>query len=318
MTQDSHSPTFTHRRVAGQGVASQGIAGHGVSLHAVELGANDDSNRDSTAKPLMLFLHGFPECWRSWRPIMRALCDAYFCVAIDNRGFGESDKPNDVAAYAMDNIVADIAAVIQAYGNRPTILVGHDWGGIAAWHFAAKHPEQLAALVLLNAPHPTLFQRALINNPAQQQASQYINRLRHTDAQTRINALGLEPFWMSLFGEHFKRGTMSAADKDYYLATWAKPGALTAMLNWYRANVRDDWATAPDASVVPLANVSTPTLVLWAMNDSLLLPSLLDGLEAFASELSIKTIDGAGHGLLHEVPERIVNELREWLRGVAQ
>jgi epoxide hydrolase 4 len=276
------------------------IAASGVNLHAVECG----HTQPTTDKPLMLFLHGFPECWRSWRPLMAAFSDEYRCVAIDNRGFGESDKPATLGAYAMSEIVADIAAVIANYGDAPAIVVGHDWGGIAAWHFAAAHPHAVARLVVLNGPHPNLFQHALATNAAQQHASQYIARLADANAEARIAALGLETFWMSLFGTHLARGTMTADDKAYYLKTWAKPGALTAMLNWYRA---------PNLALAPIAKISVPTLVLWGMDDPLLLPVLLDGLEDFADHITIARLPGVGHGVLHEAPDSVITHVRLWI-----
>jgi pimeloyl-ACP methyl ester carboxylesterase len=287
------------------------IASGNIHLHAVECG--------DPRQPLLLFLHGFPESWTSWRPMLAAFGNDYYCVALDNRGFGDSDKPTDVDAYAMAHIVGDIAAVIGACTDRPATLVAHDWGGIAAWHFAARYPELLSRLVALNAPHPALFQRALLTDAAQRTASGYIARLRDDGAEARLMALGLETFWTSLFGAHFARGAISAEDKATCLAQWAKPGALTAMLNWYRASSlvvpTPDAPLSVDGSgdIEPLATINTPTLVIWGVQDTLLLPVLLDGLPQVVADMRVDRISDAGHGLVHEQPEAICALIQDWL-----
>lgn len=249
----------------------------------------------------------------------------HLAVAVDNRGFGESDKPLEVNAYSMEQIVADIRAIAAHYRAESFTLVGHDWGGIAAWHFAARYPYLLDRLIVLNAPHPVLFQRKLLSDAAQRSASQYFHRLRDPGAEERLNAAGLSQFWMSLFGDHLKRGLMSEEDRDSYLSTWSQPGALTAMLNWYRASpiiVADE--TAPIKSIPLSINgsddgsndatiVRVQTLVIWGMQDRLLLPCLLDDLAYFAPMHTIKRIENAGHGLAHEVPATIIASIREWI-----
>lgn len=255
---------------------------------------------------------------------MRAFSGKYRCVAADNRGFGQSDKPQSVDAYTMDKIVEDIVAIIRYCQCETVTLVAHDWGGIAAWHFAARHPELLSRLIILNAPHPTLFQRTLFQHREQRIASQYFNRLRDPGAEARITATGLEVFWGSLFGAHLQRGTISAEEKAMYLETWSQPGALTSMLNWYRAaktvvpEIDAPVIEDSDLDVSQIGIIKTPTLVIWGMQDNLLLPCQLDGLDTLVPFVEIRKVEDAGHGLLHEQPQKIVALMQTWLGGTSR
>lgn len=281
-----------------------------VQLNVAQTGLANDA--------LMVCLHGFPESHASWRVYMHAFADRFHVVAPDNRGFGASDKPVAISAYMMQSIVGDILALVSHIGKKPFTLIGHDWGGIAAWHFAAQYPELLKRLIVLNAPHPTIFQQALINDPKQRAASQYMNRFCDPSCEERLMATGLEVFWESLFGAHLARGAISEDDKRSHLECWSQPGALTAMLNWYRASefvVADDSAPPPTtkfADPTPMG-VDVPTLVIWGMQDQLLLPSLLDGLQRYVPHLTIKKIQSGGHGLIHEMPDQIIGLIREYI-----
>ena len=111
--------------------------------------------------PLVVFLHGFPECWYSWRHQLRALAPRFRVVAPDLRGYNESDKPGPVSAYALPELVADVRGLVRAFGEREAVIVGHDWGGGVAWTFAMDHPEMTRRLVVMNCPHPAIFSEPL-------------------------------------------------------------------------------------------------------------------------------------------------------------
>jgi pimeloyl-ACP methyl ester carboxylesterase len=263
----------------------------------------------------IIFLHGFPESHLSWTPYLTAFSATHHVVAPDNRGFGDSDKPANVGDYDIQKMVADVCALIAHFSSTPITLVGHDWGGIVAWHVAALYPELLKRLVILNAPHPTIFRQTLINDEAQRAASQYINRLRDSGCEARIQAMGCETFWMSLFGAHLASGAISPAHKAKQVAAWGAPGALTAMLNWYRASsyfVPTDVEKLTN-DVAPLANISVPTMVIWGMKDPMLLPCQLTGLSDYASSLTVRTLAEGGHGLIHESPEEIIGFMRAFM-----
>ena len=288
-----------------------------VKLHLAEAGAGD----------LVICLHGFPESWMSWRPQLESLGQEYMVVAPDNRGFNESGKPSRVEDYDMAHVTEDIRKIAAEYGvpggGRTFTLVGHDWGGIAAYYFAARYPGLLNGLVILNAPHPSIFQKQIIDNPAQRASSQYITRLRDSKMESRIEEMGIEAFWTQFFGGHFARGAISVADKGAWLNAWRQPGALTAMLNWYRASdivvpaviASNDKAALPAPPPVKRMEINVPTMVIWGMQDTVLLPSLLSDLGTVVPKLTIRRLADAGHGLLHEAPTQVTALIRDFLRG---
>jgi pimeloyl-ACP methyl ester carboxylesterase len=200
----------------------------GVTL-TVELGGREG------AEPILL-LHGFPESHRTWRRIAPELARDYFVVAPDQRGFAGSDKPEEVEAYKPDRTVEDVFALADALGLERFTLVGHDWGGAIAWLAALRRPERLARLVIVNAPHPLVFQRSVIEDEAQRAASQYIRAFRNPLMEKGIEAMGLDTFFDKTFRAHADAAAISDEEKRAYLEEWSKPGALTAMLNWYRAS----------------------------------------------------------------------------------
>jgi len=278
-----------------------------VRLHVVDAGEEHDE--------CMIFLHGFPESHLSWTPYVTAFSKSHHVVAPDNRGFGESDKPLEISAYDIQEIVADIVGLANHFSTKPITLVGHDWGGVAAWHVAAEHPQLLKRMVILNAPHPTIFSHSLISNDAQRAASQYINRFRDGGCEARLQAIGLEAFWMSVFGAHFASGAITEAHKAKQIASWREPGALTAMLNWYRASAYEvsPASEALAEGVAPLANIVVPTLVIWGIEDSVLLPCQIEGLSDYVESLTVKTLVNAGHGLIHDSPHEIIELIRKFI-----
>ena len=184
----------------------------------------------------IVFLHGFPESHRTWREVAPALAADHFVVCPDQRGFGASDKPQDVEHYRTDRIVEDLIALADALEIGRFTLVGHDWGGAVAWLAALRHPDRIRRLVIVNAPHPLIFQKSLIEDPAQRAASQYITAFRNPGMEQALQAMGLEAFYAKTFASHADVSKVSDEERARYLADWAAPGALTAMLNWYRAS----------------------------------------------------------------------------------
>lgn len=244
----------------------------------------------------VLFLHGFPESAAAWNVQLDALAPHARAVALDMRGYGRSDLPADWRAYRLAELIADVAAVIDRLGEPP-VLVGHDWGGVVAWAFAAAASERLAHLVVINAPHPALLARRIADTPAQAAASGYIGELASPDAAGRIRQAGLESFWTSVFGSAHARGVRSLEDRRLSLEQWSRPGALEAMLSYYRAN--------PVAALAAVGRVDVPVTVIWGLDDAVLLPCLLDGLERFAPQVTIDRRPGNTHWLPHEDPELV-------------
>jgi pimeloyl-ACP methyl ester carboxylesterase len=268
----------------------------------------------------IILLHGFPESHRTWRDVAPALAEEHFVVAPDQRGFGASDKPEGVENYRADRAIADVIALADALGIGRFILVGHDWGGAIAWGTAIRHPERVARLVIVNAPHPSIFQRSLILDPGQRAASQYMSFFRTPGAEAAIEGMGLAAFFDKTFGSVADLTKVSAEERQVYLDDWSQPGALTTMLNWYRASdivvpVPGEEAAMPVWADGPFPPVAPPTLVVWGLGDRALLPLQLEGLDDLVDDLTIDRVEDAGHFLPWEKPEAVVEAIRTFLKA---
>ena len=278
----------------------------------VELDVQLAGPRDA---PPVVLLHGFPESHRTWRDIVPDLARDHFVVAPDQRGYARSSKPEGVEAYAPDRIVGDLIALADALGIDRFTLVGHDWGGAVAWMAALRHPDRVARLAIVNAPHPFVFQRSLFDDPAQRAASQYITRFRDTALDRHILGKGLEWFFSTSFAQHVTNA-IAGADKAAYLDEWGQPGALTAMLNWYRAS--SIIVPAPDATPErpafldgPFPPVTQPVLVVWGVEDKALLPIQVEQLPPFVPDLTVRTVE-AGHFVPWQAPDAVIAAFRAW------
>ena len=266
--------------------------------------------------PPIIFLHGFPESHRTWRHQMAALADRYWCIAPDQRGFARSSKPAAVSDYSPDRMVADLFALADALGIGRFILAAHDWGGAIGWAAALKSPERIARLIICNAPHPLIFQRTLIENLPQRMASQYILAFRNS-IEGRIAENGLEWFFEHSFMRHLPPGAVSDDERAAYLEEWAQPGAIHAMLNWYRATplqvpAMDDVPLRPAFLDAPFPCIALPVLIIWGMKDPALLPCQLEGLEALVSDLTITRVD-CGHFTPWEAPDAVNRAMQNFL-----
>ncbi|HEV2748628.1 MAG TPA: alpha/beta hydrolase [Allosphingosinicella sp.] len=282
----------------------------GVTLK-VQLGGREG------AAPIFL-LHGFPESHRTWRHQLPNFARDFQVVAPDQRGFGGSDKPQEIDAYKTDRIVEDLMALADALGIAAFTLVGHDWGGAASWLAALRHPRRVERLVIVNAPHPLIFQKSVIEDEAQRAASQYINRFRDPSMERLIEAMGLETFFEKSFGAHVDLRLIPDAERRAYLDDWAQPGALTAMLNWYRASnleVPEVGASArkPLWTHAPFPKLKMPVLVIWGIKDKALLPVQLDGLHDLVDDLRLVIEPDAGHFVPWEKPEVVTEAIREFM-----
>lgn len=267
----------------------------------------------------IVFLHGFPESHRTWRETAPVLAEDYFVVVPDQRGFGASDKPLGVDQYRTEVIVGDLLALADHLGLARFTLVGHDWGGAVAWFAALRHPDRLNRLVIVNAPHPLVFQKSLIDDPLQRAASQYITAFRNPGMEAGLAAMGLETFYAKTFASHADITKVSDEERQAYLADWGAPGALTAMLNWYRASdilvpAPGEDAEAPAWTKMPFPVLKVPTLVIWAMRDTALLPVQLDGLSDLIDDLKIVRVPEAGHFIPWEKPAPVIEAIGDFMR----
>jgi pimeloyl-ACP methyl ester carboxylesterase len=267
--------------------------------------------------PPILFLHGFPESHRTWRHQLEELSSDHFVVAPDQRGFAASDKPEGVDNYQTDKIVADGMALMDALEIKHFTLVGHDWGGAVAWTAALMHPLRVKRLVIVNAPHPLIFQKSLIEDEKQREASQYINFFRTPTAEAAILAMGLEGFLDKMLS-HSDGTKLPAEERQHYLDDWKQPGVLTTMLNWYRATKIEvplprAEAKAPLWTHAPFPALRMPTLVVWGLKDVALLPVQLEGLSDLVKDLRLVTSPSAGHFITWEEPGTVTSAIRDFL-----
>ena len=282
----------------------------GVTLN-VALAGPDDA-------PAVILLHGFPESHRTWREVAPWLEDSFRLIMPDQRGFAGSDRPLDVGEYETDTLVDDIFALADTLGLESFALVGHDWGGAIAWPAALRNDPRLTKLAIINAPHPVIFQKSLIEDADQRAASQYINWFRTPGAEKAIEAMGFDAFFQKTFAGHVDLTKITESEKQQYLAEWSQPGGMTSMLNWYRST---KLVVPPTEVTVPLPDwllrafpkIKVPTLVIWGMKDPALLPLQLEGLDQLVDDLRIVKLPEAGHFAPWEAGELVAAALRDFL-----
>jgi len=282
---------------------------NGIRLHYRSAG--------QPGRPLLLFLHGFPEYCGAWDEILPAFADTHFAVAPDMRGYNLSSQPREVDAYRLRSVVEDLAQIIRTLGYTRAVLIGHDWGGSAAWRLASAAPELVERLVVLNAPHPNALARELSRNPAQQAASRHITWLRSPDMEDTLAAddfARLKDWLRSM--PRAGHAWLSPDRLQRYVEVWRR--GLGGALNYYRASPLYAMAESSQATEALRLNdgqfpVAVPTLVLWGMRDESLLPDLLEGLETWVPQLRIERFAAATHWIVHEEPERVVERIRAFL-----
>jgi pimeloyl-ACP methyl ester carboxylesterase len=262
-------------------------------------------------------VHGFPEFWYAWKNLLPEFGRDHLAVAPDMRGYNLSAKPPRVEDYAVPLLVDDVRALAKALGHEKFTLVAHDWGGGVAWSAAIHHPECIEKLVIINAPHPAIFERELNRNPAQQQASQYMLLFRSPKAEAALTANNYAFLADAVLTRGLKKGHFIEADREAYLAAWSQPGALTGSLNWYRAAkigppVGPEAARSFEKSPGPWT-VKVPTLVIWGEKDQALVKENLDGLEEYVPDLTIRRIPEGTHWVIHEQPGAVAGHIREFL-----
>jgi epoxide hydrolase 4 len=273
---------------------------NGVRLHYVEAGDG----------PLVVLLHGFPEFWYSWHRQIPALAAAGFrVIAVDQRGYNESDKPPGVGSYRLDLLTADVAGLIAHADRQKAHIVGHDWGGAVAWAVAMQRPEVVDKLVVLNAPHPAAFFREL-RTPRQLLRSWYVLFFQLPVLPEMFLRRGNYSFLdRALLDEPVRPDAFSAEDVRLYKEALSRPGALTAAINYYRAALR----YRRDAQRA-IRRITAPTLLLWGERDRYLGLALTEGLEPWVPDLRIRTIPDASHWVQNDSPEQVNQALLAFLR----
>ncbi|MEZ4663558.1 MAG: alpha/beta hydrolase [Caldilineaceae bacterium] len=271
------------------------IESNGIQLFTVQHGRKDG--------PLVIMLHGFPEFWYGWHRQVDALTEAGYSVwTPDMRGYNLSEKPKGTEAYALDELAKDVAGLIEASGHEKAILIGHDWGAAVAWWVANKYPDKLAKLVILNVPHPSVMVKALNEDWAQRRRSWYMFYFQIPMLPEMGMRFGNWRYMAQSVQDSARPNTFTETDMAQYRKAWGQPGAITAMLNYYRAIFRHRPA--------PLANprVQTPTLIIWGAQDAFIGREYAEKSLEMCDNGKLVMIEEATHWVQHEEPER-VNEL---------
>lgn len=290
----------------------------GVELDVVDIGPRD--------APALIFLHGFPESHRTWRYQLPHFSKRFRCIAPDQRGYRGSSKPQDVASYTPDKLIADIFALADALGIEEFTVVGHDWGGAIAWGVAlggqpsGLHPVwsgRVTRAVIANAPHPAIFQRLLLTNEQQRAASQYISIFRDPASDAVIEEHGIAGILAHAFAGRVPSGGIQPPDEiARLLKDWEDRDACRAMINWYRGSPAVVPAMAAPYAEPPAMQFPTltiPTLVIWALDDVALPPCNLDGIADLVPNVRIKHVPDCGHFVPWEAPDAVNAAMDDFL-----
>lgn len=275
---------------------------NGIKLHVIMAGPKDS--------PPVILLHGFPEFWYGWRKQIPVLAEAGFRVVVpDQRGYNLSDKPKGVKANRLDILVADVLGLIDALGYDKVRLIGHDWGAIVAWALAIWHPERLLKLGIMNVPHPSVMMKSLLKGDREQlRRSWYVFAfqipwlpeffLRRNDWRNAVRVLRGSA----------KIHTFKNEDIAEYKKSWSQPGAMTAMINWYRAIVRHRPKMPEDP------RVTVPTLMLWGKQDVALSHRMAQPSIDYCDDGKLVSFEDATHWVQHDAADEVNHLLLEFLR----
>lgn len=273
---------------------------NGIRLHVVQEGPENG--------PVVLLLHGYPEFSLGWRHQIPALSAAGFRVwAPDLRGYNLSDKPKAVRAYTIDELIKDVLGLIEATGRERVHVVGHDWGGALAWQLASRHPERIERLVVLNAPKAEVMRRALREDRAQRRRSWYFLYYQIPWLPEFLSRLDNWRRLSRALRESALPGTFTDADLDLYREAWSRPGAMSAMINWYRAYVRYSRGEPPRVIIKP------PTLLIWGAGDRFLGRALAQPSIDSCEDGRLVHVEEATHWVHLERPEFVNEQLLGFL-----
>lgn len=259
-----------------------------------------------------LLLHGFPESKFSWRYQMQLLADLGYTVWAPNmRGYGKSSRPAAVSEYHIDHLVADAAALMDAAGAKETLLMAHDWGAVIAWNFAIRKVRPLERLVIMNVPHPACMTREL-RTWAQLKKSWYVFFFQIPWLPERmLAARGAQAIGRAFSEMAIDKNRFPPAVIDEYRRSALEPGALKAMINYYRAGLR-----AGEKAMNPApGTVDVPTLMIWGEEDTALGKATTLGTEAYVKDFTLRYLPGVSHWVQQEAPERVNAMIEAWLKG---
>jgi pimeloyl-ACP methyl ester carboxylesterase len=302
---------FSWSAEAGSGIRQRFVTANGIDFELAEAG-------EKNSKKLAICLHGFPELNFSWRYQMPILAQAGWRVWAPNlRGYGASSRPDQVRDYGMDHLTADVGALIEAAAAESPVdevmILAHDWGAIIAWAFAilnekAAKPHPLTRLVIMNVPHPKVMQRE-VKRWEQLKKSWYVFFFQLPRLPERYmaanDAAGVR---RAFYGMAVDKSRFGKDVLDVYAASAQRPGAMTAMVNYYRAYMRHR-----DAIDLGDARITIPTLMVWGEEDAALGLGCTVGTEHWVPQLELHRLPQVSHWVQQEAPEKVNAILAHWL-----
>jgi len=278
------------------------IETNGIRLHVAKAGAPEQI-------PVIL-LHGFPEFWYGWRSQILPLAEAGFQVIVpDQRGYNLSEKPDGIPSYHIEELAKDVVSLFDSLGIEKINLVGHDWGAAVAWHVAGQYPDRLDKLAILNVPHPNVMVQTLRRSLSQLVKSWYILFFQLPSIPERVMRWNRYQTMRQMMLASSRPNAFEAADLDRYVNAWSQPGALTAMLNWYRAAFR--WG---QRKMVSPARIRVPTLMLWGRNDMALSSEMAQPSIELCDRGQLVFFENASHWIQHDEKDEVNRLLIEFLR----
>ncbi|XP_033121199.1 epoxide hydrolase 4-like isoform X2 [Anneissia japonica] len=274
----------------------------GIRLHYVAAG--------DRSKPLMLFLHGFPECWYSWRHQMKAFKKDYRVVAFDLRGYGESDIPSGMHNYTLQALIDDVKELIEELGYSSCVLVAHDWGGEIAWHVAMEYPDLVDKLIINNCGHPVRFMEHLHSHWSQFKKSWYmfffqLPYLPEILARSKDLHFLNDCYMSRAFGIQSPE-MFTTTDLEAMKFSFSNKGTATAAINYYRAI----FSTKP----MKTKRITCPTILIWGDQDVALEVGIAKGTEKYVDNFTLKIVEGASHWVQQDRPDEVNRLMAEFLK----
>lgn len=283
------------------------IQTNGIKLHVLTDGPEDGT-------PVIL-LHGFPEFHYGWRKQVPALVEAGFRVIVpDQRGYNLSDKPRGVSAYNLNTLARDAVGLFDHFGIQKARIVGHDWGAVVAWTVALTHPERLEKLAILNVPHPDVMTRFILSNAEQRKKSWYIFFFQIPFFVEWVLSKDNYRNMARIMIGSGRKSTFKLSEIEEYRKAWSQPGALTAMLNWYRSIFRRSFKYFFQRRSIPARRVTVPTLILWGKNDVALSHEMVQPSLDLCDNGSAVMFENATHWVQHDEADEVNKNLIRFLR----
>ncbi len=263
----------------------------------------------------VVLLHGFPEFYYGWRNQIPTLIEAGFRVIVpDQRGYNLSDKPKGISAYDVDILAEDIVGLLDAFGVQKARLVGHDWGAVVAWTVAINHPERLEKLAILNVPHPDVMMDFVLNNSAQRKKSWYVFFFQISRFVEWVLSKNNYEYLGRMLTRSGRKNTFTEADVVENKKAWSQTGALTAMLNWYRAAMRRGLRYAFSRKKSPARQVHVPTIMLWGKRDVALSSEMAQPSIDLCDKGELIFFNKSTHWVQHDASDEVNQKLIEFMK----